>query len=90
MLLLLADGYFELSGSLYFGEYPIYRGDSIEIFKIIILTLVYYDNTVMEHKKGRYDPNPLDCSILVLQDRHKSQLMDSSHEPYLSSYLIKI
>ena len=51
---------------MYFREYPIYRGDYIEIFKIIILTLVYYDNTVMEHKEGRSDPDPLDCSILVL------------------------
>ena len=66
---------------MYFREYPIYRGDYIEIFKIIILTLVYYDNTVMEHKEDRSDLDPIDCSILVLQDRHRFQLMNSSHEP---------
>ena len=58
---------------MYFGEYPIYKGNSVEI---IILTLVYYDNIVMEHKEGRSDPDPLDRSILVLQDRHRSQLVD--------------
>ena len=30
----------------------------------------------MEHKEGRSDPDPLDRSILVLQDRHRSQLVD--------------
>ncbi|RVX21640.1 Serine/threonine-protein phosphatase 7 long form-like [Vitis vinifera] len=31
----------------------------------------------MEHREGRFDPDPLDRSILALQDRHRSQLMDS-------------
>ena len=33
----------------------------------------------MEHKEGRFDPDPLDHSILVLQDRHRSLLVDSGH-----------
>ncbi|RVW99396.1 Serine/threonine-protein phosphatase 7 long form-like [Vitis vinifera] len=32
---------------------------------------------VMEHREGRFDPDPLDRSILALQDRHRSQLVDS-------------
>ena len=32
----------------------------------------------MEHREGRSDPDPLDRSILVLQDKHRSQLVDSS------------
>ena len=32
----------------------------------------------MGHREGRFDPDPLDRSILVLQDRHRSQLVDSS------------
>ncbi|KAL6330569.1 hypothetical protein AAG906_040500 [Vitis piasezkii] len=31
----------------------------------------------MEHREGRFDPDPLDRSILALQDRHRSQLVDS-------------
>ena len=31
----------------------------------------------MEHKEGRFDPDPLDRSILMLQDKHKSQLVNS-------------
>ncbi|KAL6347811.1 hypothetical protein AAG906_026340 [Vitis piasezkii] len=30
----------------------------------------------MEHKEGRFDPNPFDRSILVLQDKHRSQLLN--------------
>ena len=62
---------------MYFGKYPSYREDSIEIIQIIILTLVYYDNIVMKHKEGRSDLDPLDRFILVLHDRHRSQLVDS-------------
>ena len=41
-----------------------------------MLTLVYYDSIVIEHREGRFDPDPLDRSILALQDRHRSQLVD--------------
>ena len=43
-----------------------------------MLTLVYYDSIVIEHREGRFDPDPLDRSILVLQDKHRSQLVDSN------------
>ncbi|RVW53212.1 Serine/threonine-protein phosphatase 7 long form-like [Vitis vinifera] len=45
--------------------------------RVNLLTLFYYDSIVMEHREGRFDPDPLDCSILALQDRHRSQLVDS-------------
>ena len=31
----------------------------------------------MEHKEGRSDLDPLDRFILMLHDRHRSQLVDS-------------
>ncbi|KAL6338665.1 hypothetical protein AAG906_021482 [Vitis piasezkii] len=37
----------------------------------------YRVNLLMEHRDGRFDSDPLDRSILVLQDRHRSQLVDS-------------
>ncbi|RVX13526.1 Serine/threonine-protein phosphatase 7 long form-like [Vitis vinifera] len=40
----------------------------------------YRVNLLMEHREGRSDPDPLDRSILVLQDKHRSQLVDSSQD----------
>ena len=31
----------------------------------------------MKHRDGKFDTDPFDRSILVLQDRHRSQLVDS-------------
>ncbi|RVX16716.1 Serine/threonine-protein phosphatase 7 long form-like [Vitis vinifera] len=37
----------------------------------------YRVNLLMEHREGRFDLDPLDRSILALQDRQRSQLVDS-------------
>ncbi|KAL6328516.1 hypothetical protein AAG906_038711 [Vitis piasezkii] len=45
----------------------------------------------MEHREGRFDPDPLDRSILALQDRHRSQLVDSKWEmdPRIRRYVMQ-
>ena len=59
-------------------ENTLFIGETLpKLFKLL-LTLVYYDNIVMEHREGKSNPDPLDRSILVLQDKHRSQLVDSN------------
>ena len=42
----------------------------------------------MEHREGISKPDPLDCSILVLYERNRSQLMDSSQvHMYIHIYI---